>query len=43
MLEEIINEIMNLDEEQAEVLLNLLVEQVFNKRDNKDYRKLSSL
>ena len=43
MLEEIINEIMNLDEEQAEVLLNLLVEQVFNKLDNKDYRKLSSL
>lgn len=43
MLEKIINEIMNLDEEQAAVLFNLLVEQVFNKRDNKDYSKLSSL
>ena len=39
MLEKIINEIMNLDEEQAAVLFNLLVEQVFNKRDNKDYSK----
>lgn len=43
MLEKIINEIMNLDEEQAEVLFNLLVEHFFNKRDNKDYSKLSSL
>ena len=43
MLEKIIDEIMNLDEEQADILFNLLAEQVFNKRDNKDYSKLSSL
>lgn len=37
MLEKIIDEIMNLDEEQAAIILQILVEQDLYKRDSKEY------